>query len=102
MELNSICVCGAGTMGAGIAQAAAQAGLFTLLYEVNPAVLQKAKHSIGSSLDFLVNKGKISGEEKSRVIARIRFTDDIQNCLADLFIEAIIERIDIKIALFNQ
>lgn len=102
MNINSICVCGAGTMGSGIAQAAAQAGFFTLLYELNPAVLEKARATIEKNLLGLVEKAKISEAEKINVQNRLQFTDDIQTCLADLFIEAIVEKPEIKIALFNQ
>ncbi len=102
MNINSICVCGAGTMGSGIAQAVAQAGFFTLLYELSPSILEKAKTSIEKNLQGLVEKGKIPPEEKTNVLNRLHFTDDIQTCLADVFIEAIVERQEIKIALFNQ
>ncbi len=102
MEINSICVCGAGTMGSGIAQAAAQAGFSTLLYELNPVILDKAKNGISKNLQSLVDKGKMETAEKEKIEKRISFTDDIQNCLADIFIEAIVEKTDIKIALFNQ
>jgi len=43
MNINSICICGAGTMGSGIALAAAQAGFFPLLYELNEELLRKAR-----------------------------------------------------------
>lgn len=102
MNINSICVCGAGTMGSGIAQAAAQSGFATILYEPNQDVLEKAKNSIKKNLETLTVKGKITDEEKEKVIQYIRFTDDIQTCLADIFIEAIIEKLSVKIALFNQ
>lgn len=102
MNINRICVCGAGTMGSGISQAAAQAGFFTLLYELNSAVLEKAKASIEKNLQGLVEKAKISAEERTNVLNRLQFTDDIQTCLADVFIEAIVERPEIKISLFNQ
>lgn len=102
MTINSICVCGAGTMGAGIAQAAAQSGFYTLLYELNPAVLEAAKTGIQKNLDMLTGKGKITAEEKNAVLQRIIFTNDIQQCLADIFIEAIVEKAAAKIALFNQ
>lgn len=102
MIINSICVCGAGTMGSGIAQAAAQAGFSTLLYELNPAVLDNAKTSIGKNLQALVDKGKMLAADKEAVLQRIHFTDDIQTCLADVFIEAIVEKTEVKIALFNQ
>ena len=102
MDINTICVCGAGTMGSGIAQAAAQSGFYTLLYELNSAVLDKAKTSIEKNLQSLVEKGKIVVEDKVKIQKRIHFTDDIQTCLADVFIEAIIEKPEIKIGLFNQ
>jgi 3-hydroxybutyryl-CoA dehydrogenase len=102
MNINRICVCGAGTMGSGIAQAAAQAGFYTLLYELNIDILDKAKSGIEKNLESLVAKGKMAEGEKEKVLQRIQFTDDLQTCLADVFIEAIIEKPAIKIALFNQ
>lgn len=102
MEINSICICGAGTMGSGIAQATAQAGLATILYEVNPAVLQKAQSGIDRNLQSLVEKGKMTADQKAQTYGLIRFTDDLQTCLADVFIEAIVEKPELKIALFNQ
>ena len=102
MIINSICVCGAGTMGSGIAQAAAQAGFHTILYELNTAVLEKAKTSIEKNLAALITKGKITTEEGEKIFQRILFTSDIQVCLADIFIEAIVEKLPIKISLFNQ
>lgn len=89
-------------MGRGIAQAAAQKGFFTLLYDLNPEMLEKTKTDIDENLQSLVVKRKISAEEKEKIQQRIHFTDDIQTCLADVFIEAIVEKAEIKIALFNQ
>jgi 3-hydroxybutyryl-CoA dehydrogenase len=100
--INSICVCGVGTMGSGIAQLAAQSGFHTIIYELNEMVLEKAKTSIEKSLGSLVEKGKITAIEKEKAIRNIQFTNDIQTCLADIFIEAIIEKPEAKIALFNQ
>ncbi len=102
MQINTICVCGAGTMGSGIAQAAAQAGFYTILYELNPAVLETAKNNIEKNLSLLVEKGKVTPGEKEQVLNRLQFTGDIHSCLADVFIEAIIEKPEAKIALFNQ
>ena len=102
MEINSICICGAGTMGSSIAQATAQAGLATILYEVNAAVLEKAKAGMERNLQSLVEKGKITADQKMQTYGLIRFTDDLQTCLADVFIEAIVEKPELKIALFNQ
>jgi len=102
MNINSICVCGAGTMGSGIAQAIAQSGFHVLLYEPAVTVLEKAKSAIEKNLQGLTEKGKIASGEKERILQRIRYTDDVQGCLADLFIEAIVENSAIKISLFNQ
>ena len=102
MNINSICVCGAGTMGSGIAQAAAQSGIYTLLYDPIPAALEKAKEAIEKNLQSLSEKGKINAAEKTKILQRILFTDDLQVCQADIFIEAIIEDLEIKTGLFNQ
>ena len=102
MNINTVCVCGAGTMGTGIAQAIAQSGFHVLLYEPVPAVLEKARTAIDKSLQLLTEKGKIPAGDKEKISQRIRYTGDVQTCLADLFIEAIVEKEEIKISLFNQ
>lgn len=102
MTIDSICVCGAGTMGSGIAQVMAMAGYPTILYELNEAVLSKAKQSIKQSLNKLVEKTKLKEEEASETLKRIVFTRDIRTCQADLVIEAIIENMDAKVSLFQQ
>jgi 3-hydroxybutyryl-CoA dehydrogenase len=89
-------------MGSGIAQAAIQAGIYTVLYEPNEIVLQKAKAAIENNLQALADKGKIAAEVKTKALQHIRYSNDIQGLLADVFIEAIIEKADIKTALFNQ
>jgi len=98
----TICVCGAGTMGRGIAQVAAQAGFDTILYELNTAVLQQAETALRKQLRVLVEKGKIEPGEDLKVLSRMKFVSNLSFCKADFFIEAIIERLDAKIDLFNQ
>ena len=102
MTINTICVCGAGTMGSGIAQSAAQAGIHTILFELNPTALEKAKKNIETSLSRLVEKKKISDAERKDILQRLVFTTELHDCLADVFIEAIIEKTEVKIGLFNQ
>lgn len=102
LNIHTICVCGAGTMGSGIAQVSAQAGFYTLLYDLNAAMLDKARSNIDRNLQKLVDKQKLSLKEKEETLTRIVFTSDLQNCLADLFIEAVVEKPEVKIALFNQ
>ena len=100
--INTICVIGAGTMGSGIAQTAAQSGFTTLLFDINNVVLEKAKTDIQKSLQYLLDKGKISTEEKEIIYKRIRFVTDISDCMADVIIEAIVEKTAAKVAIFNQ
>ena len=97
-----ICICGAGTMGSGIAQAAASSGFYTILYELNEAVLEKAKASIEKNLQSLVEKRKITGNAKEETLNNLRFTNNLHDCLGDVIIEAIIEKPETKISLFNQ
>ena len=100
--INTICVCGAGTMGSGIAQVAAQAGFTTIQFDVNNAMLEKSKQAIESSMQYLCDKQKITSEEKTQITERITFTSDYKDCVADVIIEAIIEDADAKATLFNQ
>lgn len=97
-----ICICGAGTMGSGIAQAAASSGFYAILYELNETVLETAKSNIEKNLQSLVEKHKITGNAKEATLNNLRFTNNLHDCLADVIIEAIIEKPEVKIALFNQ
>ena len=100
--IGIICICGAGTMGSGIAQTSAMGGFPTLLYDVDEMVLQKAKASIEKSLQSLTEKDRLAPGEKQAVLARITFISDPARCVADLIIEAIVERPEAKLALFQQ
>ena len=100
--ISTICVIGAGTMGSGIAQTAAQNGFYTLLFDINGEVLEQAKTSIQKSLQYLLDKQKISAEEKENIFQRIQFITDTNDCLADIIIEAIVEKVEAKVAIFNQ
>ncbi|RYZ21609.1 MAG: 3-hydroxybutyryl-CoA dehydrogenase [Chitinophagaceae bacterium] len=102
MEINTVCVCGAGTMGSGIAQVAAAAGKSVVLYELNEAVLEKARAGIAKNLQTLVEKGKLAAADAEATLARIRFTSSVSDCVADLVVEAIIEKMEAKTALFAQ
>jgi 3-hydroxybutyryl-CoA dehydrogenase len=100
--INTIAVCGAGTMGSGIAQCAAQNGFYTILFDVNETSLAKAKTAIEQSLQTLAEKGKITFEQQKKIIGNLKFVSDVQACIADIIIEAIIEKTEAKIALLNQ
>jgi 3-hydroxybutyryl-CoA dehydrogenase len=89
-------------MGSGIAQAVAASGFYATLYELNDAVLEKAKASIEKNLQSLVEKRKITGNAKEETLNNLRFTNNLHDCMGYVIIEAIIEKPEAKIALFNQ
>lgn len=101
-QIKTIAVCGAGTMGAGIAQVIATGGYNTVLFDVQPAMLEKAKQQLLLQLDNAITKGRITAEEKEGIIQRISYTDRVEDCRGEVVIEAIVEKLDIKVALFNQ
>jgi len=89
-------------MGSGIALAAAQAGFAVTLFDTNPAVLEKANTAIHNNLQFLVDKQKIAAQEMDSISKRIAYTSLIEQCSADIIIEAIIEKLEAKVELFKQ
>ena len=100
--INTICVIGAGTMGSGIAQVTAQNGYYTLLFDINEEVLEKAKIAIQKNLQYAVDKQKITIAEKETIYSGIKFITDTNDCLADVIIEAVVEKAAAKISIFNQ
>ena len=100
--IQKICVAGAGTMGSGIALAAAQNNFKTVLFDTNEKGIETAKKSILKNLDFLLSKDKISAEQKEEIYNSIFFTTDINECVGDLIIEAIIEDLQIKETLYKS
>ena len=95
-------VVGSGAMGSGIAQVCATSGFKTIVFELNEKVLENAKASIDKGLKYLLLKNKITEVQKQLIENQIVFTNNISDCIADLFIEAIIENPEMKIRLFNQ
>jgi len=91
-------VVGAGLMGAGIAQVAAQAGHDVLLFDTRDGAAAAAKGKLAQTLDGLVAKGKLTAEAVQATLGRITPVDALAP--VDLVIEAIVENLDIKRALF--
>ena len=89
-------------MGSGIAQLAAQSGFDTILFDVNENVLTNSQKIIQKNLQYLVDKNKISSEQKEKIFNQIKFVSDIQECTAFVIIEAIVENEEAKISLFND
>lgn len=101
-NIQTIAVIGAGTMGAGIAQVCAQAGFRTLLYDLQPTMLDKARKHISGNLQKAVEKGLLSAEKEQAVWKQLHITDRFDDLVADLVIEAVVERKEVKIDLFRQ
>ncbi|MCB9377759.1 MAG: 3-hydroxybutyryl-CoA dehydrogenase [Holophagales bacterium] len=97
MEIRSFGVVGAGTMGNGIAQVAAQAGFEVSLVDVAPAALERGLAAIDKSLGRLVAKGKLDEAARDAARARIHASGslaDLAGC--QLVVEAVVERFDVK------
>jgi 3-hydroxybutyryl-CoA dehydrogenase len=98
----TIIVCGAGTMGSGIAETAVRSGFHTLLFDLDPVALGKAKSQIEKNLNLLIQKNKLSPEEKNGALAKLDFTTETGLCRGGLVIEAIVEKTGVKIDLFTK
>jgi 3-hydroxybutyryl-CoA dehydrogenase len=100
--IKNVCIIGAGTMGSGIALAAALKNFKVLLCDVNEKAVSSARISIDKNLQFLLDKQKISILQKGNIEQCISYTSDIMECTASLIIEAIIEKAELKEKLFLQ
>ncbi len=97
MPINRIAVLGGGQMGAGIAEAAAVHGVAVTLIKATPGPSFKARTGIEKNLRRLVEKGKMTEQDADNALGRISFTDDLATVSeAELFIESIIEDLEIK------
>ena len=101
-SIKTICICGAGTMGSGIAQVCAQSGYRTIQFDLSGEMIEKSRKAIELNLNKLTEKGKISATEKQETLDRILFTTQANDCVADMIIEAIIEKKEAKVSLFTQ
>ena len=101
-EIKTIAVIGAGTMGLGIAQVAAMAGYSTILFDISKEVLEKAGQKIDKNLSKAIELGKLNEASKKETLSRLSYTQDLQACKADLIIEAIVEKLEIKVEVFRN
>ena len=102
MTIKYILVLGAGTMGNGIAQVAATSGYTVTCMDIIPAVLEKAKSTIGKSATKLLEKGALTAEQKSAA-EEIRFVSNLDDVpQADLVIEAASENPELKFKVFRD
>ncbi len=103
MNVQKFMVIGAGQMGSGIAQVAAQAGLQVVLHDVKPEFTQRGLQTIAKNLSRNVEKGKLSEAEKQAVLDRIALSNDLGNAHdVDFVVEAVTENMAVKTEIFKQ
>jgi 3-hydroxybutyryl-CoA dehydrogenase len=103
MQIGSIGVVGAGTMGNGIAQVSAVAGLSVTLTDVTQSQLDRAMQTITGSLERLVKKEKMSEDNKNAALGRITTSTDLGAIgSSDLILEAATENLALKLELFGK
>lgn len=96
-------VVGAGTMGSGVAQAAAIAGYEVILYDIDEDYLERALRTITSQIDKGVERGKVDRIAAAKAKAHLELTDDLEDVAeTDLIVEAAPEKIDLKRSIFAQ
>jgi 3-hydroxybutyryl-CoA dehydrogenase len=102
-EIGTIAVIGAGTMGRGIAHAAALGGYRTILEDILPNALRRAESEIRANLDKAVELGKVTPEDASAAMSRLEYAGSVDEAArqADLVIEAVPEEMESKIEIFT-
>ncbi|MBI4319254.1 MAG: 3-hydroxyacyl-CoA dehydrogenase family protein [Chloroflexi bacterium] len=102
MEINNIAVAGAGIMGSGIAQVAAQSGFSTTMHDVEDRFIQRGLDSIEASLQRLIRSGNLTPELADAATSRIRTSTDLEDACrgADIVIEAVPEDLELKKRVF--
>jgi 3-hydroxybutyryl-CoA dehydrogenase len=102
-EIRKVAVLGGGLMGSGIAQVSAAAGFATTVREVSEALGAKSRQAIEKSLAKGIERGKTTETERDRTLGNLKFVTDLKNLAdADLFIEAVVEDLEVKNTLWGQ
>jgi 3-hydroxybutyryl-CoA dehydrogenase len=103
VEIKTVAVIGAGTMGNGIAQVVAQAGYNVIMTDIKDEFLAKGMSTIGGSLDRMIKKGTMQEAEKKAILARIKTTIDMKEARnAQLVIESAPEILELKASIFKE
>ncbi|MEX2283295.1 MAG: 3-hydroxyacyl-CoA dehydrogenase family protein [Gemmatimonadota bacterium] len=102
-HIDRVCVIGAGTMGHGIAQVSAMAGIDVVLVDATAELAERGYHRIRENLEEGVKRQKVTPEQRDKTLARITFAGDLAVAgSANLVIEAIPEKIELKRTLFAE
>jgi 3-hydroxybutyryl-CoA dehydrogenase len=104
MDIQRVTVVGAGQMGSGIAQVAAQAGFYVQLLDVAQAQVEKGRAVISRNLSRQVEKGRLEERDKEAILNRITGSTQMETAVqeADIVIEAVVESMQVKTELFRQ
>jgi 3-hydroxybutyryl-CoA dehydrogenase len=103
MEIKTIGVVGAGQMGNGIAQVAAQSGFRVVMSDIADSFVQKGLSTISKNLDRMVEKGKIPPQKKDEILGRVKGTVQVKDMAeADFIVEAAIENESLKLNIFKE
>jgi 3-hydroxybutyryl-CoA dehydrogenase len=103
VEIKTVAVIGAGTMGNGIAQVTAQAGYNVIMTDIKDEFVAKGMAAISASLDRMIKKGTMQEAEKKAILARIKGTCDMKEvACAQLVIESAPEILSLKAGIFKQ
>ncbi|OGP99117.1 MAG: 3-hydroxybutyryl-CoA dehydrogenase [Deltaproteobacteria bacterium RBG_19FT_COMBO_46_12] len=103
MEIKTIGVVGAGQMGNGIAQVAAQSGLRVVMSDIADSFVQKGLSTISKNLDRMVEKGKIPSQKRDEIMGRVKGTIQVKDMAeADFVVEAAIENESLKLNVFKE
>ena len=100
MDVKTLAVVGAGQMGAGIAQVAAQSGIDVVLVDVNPELVEKGLATIRAQLDKAVGKGKLKAEEAQDALGRLKAGSTEDARTAQFAVEAVTESEEVKKKVF--
>jgi 3-hydroxybutyryl-CoA dehydrogenase len=102
-EIRKVAVLGGGLMGSGIAQVSAAAGFPTSVREVSEALATKSRQAIEKSLAKGIERGKTTEAEREKTLENLKFVTDLKDLAdADLFIEAVVEDLEVKNTLWGQ
>jgi len=102
MGINKIAVIGAGTMGNGIAQVSATSGLQVTMIDIAPELVERGMATIQKSVAKLHSKGKLTDEQKAAAESIVIATDLSAAAEAELVVEAVVEKFEIKQKVFSQ
>ena len=102
-KIKNVGVIGGGLMGSGIAQVSAAAGFPTIIREISEDLCAKSRHSIEKTLAKGIERGKVTTAERDATLKNLRFVTRLEELAgSDLFIEAVVEELDVKNSLWSE